>query len=47
MASLTVFAKYLKNGLTDLHQTLHLLRKLYKSSFEIKNVWVGHLLLPW
>ena len=33
---LRVFAKYLKNGLTDLHLTLGLLRQLYRSSFTLK-----------
>ena len=41
------FAKYLKNSLTDLHQTFRLLKQLCKSSFEIKSLGIGHLLLPW
>ena len=43
---LRVFAEYLKNRLTDLHQTLSLLRHLYMSSFEIENLGIGHSLLP-
>ena len=41
------FAKYLKNDLADLHQTLCLLRQLYRSSFKIKSLGIGHSLLPW
>ena len=41
-APLRVFAKYLKNDLTDLHQTLRPLRLLYRSSFEVKNLGIGH-----
>ena len=40
MAPLRAFAKYLKNG----HETLGLLRQLYRSSFKIK---ISHSLLPW
>ena len=47
MAPLRVFAKYLKNGLVDLHETLSVLRPLYRSSFEIKGLRIGHSLLPW
>ena len=36
------FAKYLKNTGTDLHQTLWRLRKLYRSSFKIKGLGIGH-----
>ena len=36
MAPMRVFAKYLKNGLADLHQTLWLLRQLYRSSLKYK-----------
>ena len=34
---LRVFAEYLKNFKTYLHQTLRLFRPAYRSSFEIKN----------
>ena len=37
--------KNLKNGLTNLHQTLLLLR--HRSSFKIKKLGICHLLLPW
>ena len=42
-----VFAKYLKNGSTDLQQTLRLLRQLYMSPFKIESLEIGHALLPW
>ena len=35
--SLRVFAKYIKDGLTDVHQTLRLLRELHRPSFEIED----------
>ena len=41
------FAKYLKNGLANLHETVWLLRPIYRSSFEIKSLSIGHSLLPW
>ena len=41
------FSKYLKNGLADLHETLCLLRPLYRSSFKMKSLSIGHSLLPW
>ena len=41
------FAKYIRNGLTNLHKTLWILRKLYRSSLKIKNLGIGHSLLPW
>ena len=47
MVPLRDFAKFLKSGLADLHETLSLLRQLYRSSFEIKSLRIGHLLLPW
>ena len=46
MAPMRVFAKYLKHGLADLHQTLGLLRPLYKSSFKIESLRIDHSLLP-
>ena len=39
------FAEYLKNNPTDIHQTLRLLKQLYKSSSEIKNLGTDHSLL--
>ena len=33
------FAKYLRNGLSDFYQT--------RSSFGIRNLVIGHSLLPW
>ena len=42
-----VLAKYLRNGFADLHETLGLLRQLYRSSFNIKSLRTGHSLLPW
>ena len=44
---LRVFAKYLKNSLADLPETLRLLRQLYRSSFKIKSLRISHSLLPW
>ena len=41
------FAKYLKNGSVDLHETLWLLRPLYRSSFKITSLRIGLSLLPW
>ena len=46
--SLRVFAKYLKNGFDHLDKTLWLLRLLYRSSFKIKSLRIGHhSSLPW
>ena len=42
-----VSAKYLKTGLADLHETLSLLRPLYRSCFKIESWRIGHSLLPW
>ena len=42
-----VYDEYLKNGLTDLHQALWVLRLLYRSSFEINTLWIGDSFLPW
>ena len=39
---LRVFAKYLKNGSANLQETLWLLRPIYRSSFEIKSLKIGH-----
>ena len=47
MAAPKVFAKYLKNGLTNLHETLSLLRPIHRSSFNIKSLMIAHLFLPW
>ena len=44
---LRVFAKYLKNNLANLYETLWLLRPIYRSSFKIKSLRIGHLLLSW
>ena len=44
---LRVFAKYIKNGLANLHETLCLLRPIYMSSFKIKSLKIDHSLLPW
>ena len=44
---LRVFAKYLKNGLVDLHEILWDLEPLYRSSFKIKSLRIGHSMLPW
>ena len=44
---LRVFTKYLKNSLADLKETWLILRPLYRSSFEIESLRIGHSLLPW
>ena len=43
----TVFAKYLKNGLANLYETLLLLRPIYRSSLKIKSLRIGHSLSSW
>ena len=42
MTNLSVFAKYLKNGSADLHQTLSLFKT--KSSFKYRNQLMGECL---
>ena len=41
------FDEYLKNGLTDFHQTYVSFRQSSIVSFEIKRLKTGHSLLPW
>ena len=42
-APLRVFAKYLKSGVADLHETLRLLRPLYRYLLKSKvYIWVIH-----
>ena len=42
----SVFAEYLKNCLTDFHQTYVIFRQLYTEPFEIRRLKIDHSLLP-
>ena len=44
---LRVFAKYLKNSLANLYETLWLLRPIYRSYIKIKSLRIGHSLSSW
>ena len=42
-----VLAEYLKNSITDFHQTYVIFRQSHIQVFEIKRLKIGHSLLPW